>query len=239
MWSTVLVMAIAVIFEPIRIALVVLMLNRRRPMLQLLAFLCGGLTMGIGVGLVVLFILRATPLATKFTVAQVQIAGGLLALLIAVVLATNVSVRTIIRRTPAGTALGGDAGVVLLEPTPTNGLEKLSTRARHFLQGSSLCVAGVSGLGTALPSANYMCAMAAILASGAAPAAQAQALLTFNVVAFTVVEIPLISYLAAPHKTRAFLAGLQAWLRSRRRRDVAVLVAAGGCVMLALGMSGL
>jgi hypothetical protein len=239
MWTTVLLMAISVIFEPIRLSLVVLMLNRRRPMLQLLAFLCGGFTMGLGMGLVVLFILRATPLAGNFTVAKVQIATGLIALLVAVVLATNVSARKLIRRVPAGAAVGGDAGVVLLEPTPPSGLTKLSVHAQRFLQGDSLRVAGVSGLGTALPSANYMGAMAAILASRAAPAAQAQALLVFNVVAFTLAEIPLISYLAAPQKTRAFMAALQAWLRSRGHRDVAVLVAAGGCFMLVLGLSGL
>jgi hypothetical protein len=240
MWTTVLVMAIAVIFEPIRIGLAVLMLNRPRPTLQLFAFLCGGLTMGVGVGLVVLFLLRSTPLAGgRFTVAEVQVAIGLLALLVAVVVATNISVPRLTRRSPAGAPVGGGAGVVVVEAAPPSGLEKLSGRTRQLLQGSSPWVAGVSGLGAALPSPNYLAAMAVILASGAAPAAQAGALLTFNVVAFTLVEIPLISYLAAPHKTRAFITGLHAWLRSRRRRDVAALVAAGGCFMLALGISGL
>jgi hypothetical protein len=84
-----------------------------------------------------------------------------------------------------------------------------------------------------------MGAMAAILTSGVAPVAQAQALLTFNVVAFTMAEIPLVSYLAAPQKTRAFVAALQEWLRSRSHRDAAVLVAAGGCLMLVLGFSRL
>ena len=51
-----------------------------------------------------------------------------------------------------------------------------------------------------------MGSMAVILASHAAPVAQTQALLLFNVVAFTVAELPLISYLAAPEKTRAFMA---------------------------------
>lgn len=105
--------------------------------------------------------------------------------------------------------------------------------------GDSLYVAGVSGLGAALPSANYMGAMAAILASGATPATQALAVVTFNVVAFTVAEVPLVSYLAAPRKTRAFMAALQSWLRSRSRRDAALLVAAGGCLMLTLGLSNL
>ena len=61
MWTTVLVLASSVIFEPIRLGLVVLLLNRRRPLLQLFVFLCGSFTMGFGVGLIVLFSLRATP----------------------------------------------------------------------------------------------------------------------------------------------------------------------------------
>ena len=105
-----LVMALAVIFEPIRLGLAVLMLNRPRPMLQLLTFLCGGFTMGLGVGLVILFILRTTPLAGHFTVAQAQIVAGLLALLVAAALAANVLVRKQIRRVPARAAVGGEAG---------------------------------------------------------------------------------------------------------------------------------
>src|SRR5262249_41669835 len=163
-----------------------------------LTFLAGGFTMGIGVGLVVLFILRATPLAGHFTVAQAQIVAGLLALLVAVILATNVLAHRLIGRIPASTAVGGAAGgqggvggvgggvggVDLLEQTPPVGLKKLSARAQEFLRGDSPYVAWVSGLAVALPSANYLGAMAAILASGAGPVAQAQALLLFNVVAF-------------------------------------------------------
>ena len=94
-------------------------------------------------------------------------------------------------------------------------------------------------LGVALPSANYLGAMAAILAAGVAPATQAEALLVFNVVAFTLVEIPLVSYLAAPQKTRELMAALQEWLRSRSHRGLAALLAAGGCFLLVLGLSSL
>ena len=58
MWITILVMAVAVSLEPFRIGMTVLMLSRPRPILQLLAFLCGGFAMGTTVGLVVLFVLR-------------------------------------------------------------------------------------------------------------------------------------------------------------------------------------
>jgi hypothetical protein len=236
MWATVLVLASSVIFEPIRLGLVVLMLNRRRPLMQLFVFLCGGFTMGVGGGLVVLFALRATPLAGHFTIAKVQVATGLFAVLIAVVLAANVSLRKLVRRAPA-VSPGGGGGVALLERTPPSGSQKLTERARYFLQGDSLYVAGVSGLGAALPSANYMGSMAVILASHAAPVAQVQALLVFNLVAFTMAEIPLVSHLAAPRKTRAFMAALQTWLRSRSQQGVAVLLAAGGCFILVLGLT--
>jgi len=172
-------------------------------------------------------------------VAKVQLATGLIALLIAVVLSTNVSSRKLVRPVAAEAAVRGDGGVALLERTPPSGLQRLTGRARFFLQCDSLFVAGLSGLGAALPSANNLASMAAILASHAAPVAQVQALFAFNVVAFTMAEIPLISYLAAPQKTRVFMAALQAWLRSRSHREVAVLVAAGGCFMLVLGLTNL
>ena len=237
MWTTVLALALSVIFEPIRVGLVVLMLSRRRPMLHLLVFVCGGLTMGVGVGLVLLFVLGATPLTGHLSVATVQITTGLIALLIAVLLATGVSAK-VIRRAPAETAVGGDGGVALLELTPSSRIQQLAARARGVLRGDSLYVAAVSGLGAALPSANYMGAMAAILASGVTPVTQAQALLTFNIVAFAVAEVPLVTYLAAPQMTRAAMASLWDWLRSRTHR-VAILVAAGGCLMLILGLSRL
>ena len=98
MWITVLVMAIMVSLRPVSIGLTAMILNGPRPMQQLLAFLCGAFAMGTSVGLVVLFILRHTLLATtNFTVPKVQIVIGLLALLVAAVLATNIWARQFTR----------------------------------------------------------------------------------------------------------------------------------------------
>jgi hypothetical protein len=238
MWITVLVLAGAVMFEPIRLGLVVLLLSRRRPLVQLLVFLGGGFAMGVGAGLVVLFVLRTAPVAGHVDVPEVQIASGLVALVIAAVLATKAMLRKLVRPVPADAAVGGGGGVGLLEGAAPTGRRPLAERARSFVRGDSLGVAAVSGMGASLPSANYMGSMAAILASHAAPVTQVQALLAFNLVAFTVAEIPLIGYLAAPQKTRAFMGALQNWLRSRGHRDIAALVAAGGCLMLILGVTG-
>ena len=57
--------------------------------------------------------------------------------------------------------------------------------------------------------------MIAILASGATAAEQVGAALMFTVVAFTVVEVPLISYLVTPAKTLAVVRRLNDWIHER------------------------
>jgi hypothetical protein len=216
MLVTVLVMAFAVSVEPFRIGMTVLMLNRPRPALQLIAFLSGGFAMGTTVGLVVLLVFRRRLLgATYFTLPRVQILIGFLTLLVAVVVAMDVPGRLGWR--PA----------------------RLATPAQRLLKGHSLSVAGIAGLGIALPSVDYLAALAVILASGAAALTQVAVLFMFNVVAFALVEIPLLAYLLAPKTTATSVAALHNWIRSRRRLDVAILLAAVGCVFLAVGIAGL
>ena len=110
--------------------------------------------------------------------------------------------------------------------------------ARRLADGHSLWVAAVAGLGIALPSIDYLAALAVIAASGTAAATQFGALLTFNAVAFALVEIPLLGYLVAPVRTQAAMTSLHDWLRSRSRRGVAALLAAVGCVLLVVGILG-
>jgi Sap, sulfolipid-1-addressing protein len=211
MWITILVMAIAVSMEPFRIGMTVLMLNRPRPVLQLLAFLSGGFAMGAAVGLVVIFAFRPGLLwSAHFTLPKVQIAIGVLAVLMAALLAS---------------------GAV---PMP-----KIPARARGLAQGPSLWVAGVAGVGIALPSIDYLAVLAVIVASGAAPSTQVGALLVFNAVAFALVELPLVAYLLAPDRTRALMAALNDWIRSRRRCGAAVVLVAVGGVLLVVGIAGL
>jgi hypothetical protein len=211
MWITILVMAIAVSMEPFRIGMTALMLNRPRPALQLLAFLSGGFAMGATVGLVVIFAFRPGLLGSAhFTLPKVQIAIGALAVLMAALLASGVM------------------------PMP-----RVPARARGLARGPSLWVATVAGLGIALPSIDYLAVLAVIVASGAAPSTQVGALLVFNVVAFAFVELPLVAYLLAPGRTRSLMAALNDWIRSRRRRGAAAVLAVVGCVLLVAGIAGL
>jgi Sap, sulfolipid-1-addressing protein len=213
-WVALLVMAVAVSFEPFRVGMTVLMLNRPRPALQLSAFLCGGLAMGATVGLVVLFILGQRVLsAAHFTLPSVQVAIGAVALVVAAVLASNVRIPFPQRRS-VGTA---------------------PERIRRLATGSSLWVAGGAGMGIALPSVDYLAALALIMASGASRGTQVGALLLFNVIACALVEIPLIAYLVAPERTRKLMGDLNRWVHSHRRRNVAILLGVVGSILLAVG----
>lgn len=204
------VMAIAIGLEPFRIGMTVLMLNRPRPQLQLFAFLCGGFAMGMSVGLVVLFVLRQRLLeSTHFTLPKVQLVLGGLALI--------------------------SATYLWLRPGPEDGDDEgwMSRLGRRLTQGGSLWVAAVAGLAIALPSFDFLAVLAVILASGSGAATQIAALVTFHVVAFTLVEIPLIAFLVAPQRTLAAMTSLNEWMRRRRRREVAVLLAVVGVILLA------
>lgn len=215
MWITVVVMAIAIGLEPFRIGMTVLMLNRPRPQAQLLAFLGGGFVMGTTVGLVVLFALREHLVDNPhFTLPKVQLVIGALALSIAAFLAVRPS-----------SAQRNDGWMSRL-------VDKVTS-------GSSLWVAAAAGLAIALPSVDFLAVLAVILASGAGAASQIAALMLFQIVAFTLVEAPLIAYLIAPQRTRVGMTTLNEWIRSRRRREVSALLGIVGAILIAVGLLGL
>jgi hypothetical protein len=223
MWITLLAMAVAVSLEPFRVGMTILMINRPRPVLQLLAFLIGGFAMGITVGLVVLFILRPALGSAHFNLPTVQIIVGVVLLINAAMVATGV----------LGRRENGSTGLA------SGRFEPLATRTRQLVNGRSLWTAGVAGLGIALPSVDYLAVLALIVASGAAASVQFGALVLFNAVAFGFVELPLLSYVIAPDRTRALLSALQDWLRSNGRRAVTILLTVVGGVLLAAGLAGL
>ena len=241
MWTSVLVLAMAVNFEPIRIGLIALMLSGARPMLQLLAFITGSFAMSISVGFPVLFVFHHGLFGvTNTDGSTAQIVIGVLILLIAVLLATNFPAGRFARR-PTTPLEQTPLEQTPLEQTPLEQtpLEKLSARARSILRGGSPWFSGVMGMSAALPSVDYMALLVLIAASGATPVTQAGALLTFIVVANTLAAIPLGSYLIAPAKTGALLGRFHDWIRARRRRDFAAVLAMAGCIVLALGITGL
>ena len=240
MWTTVLVLAIAVNFEPTRIGLVPLMLSRQRPVLQLIAYLCGNVTMALTFGLLVLFVFERSPLGTSTSSGgRAQIIIGVIALAVAAALMLkslhSSRNRKRLDANAAKTAQQDPAGATI--PRTVDRMTKLVRSV--FQRGNSPWLSGLVGVGVGLPSVDYLALLVVIATSRTSPPEQAAALITFLVIGNAVVTIPLISYLLRPQQTLEKLDKLGAWIRSRSRIDYAIILAAIGVLFIGLGWTHL
>ncbi|QUR67330.1 GAP family protein [Mycobacterium spongiae] len=139
MWTMVLILGMGMAVDPVRLGLAVVMVSRRRPMVNLLAFWLGGIVAGIGVGIAVLVVMREVALAamenatsafssvtSEFTIitgGRLYIALGLFALLVVAVISARARIATRLSEpvfTPATSPVpvGGNAAT-LVEERPT------------------------------------------------------------------------------------------------------------------------
>jgi Sap, sulfolipid-1-addressing protein len=72
---------------------------------------------------------------------------------------------------------------------------------------------------------------------GAGP--QIAALVVFNLIAFALAEIPMVSFLIAPEATRARVDQLYDWMNTHHRVIVTALAAVVGVYLLVVGISKL
>ena len=239
-WGAVLVMALAAMADPLRIGITVLVISRPRPERQLSAFWLGGMAMGLAVGLGVLFVLRDFALVlmqhvasatASSTVGLAQIVMGVLALVVAALIAVGFFAR---RRARVPTPDAEHSAAALQPYTPT-ALWRLSTRAGVALRGESLWVAFLAGAWLATP-LQYVAALAAILASGAAAGMQIGAVVVYNLVALTFAEIPLVSHMVAPARTHEVMLQVHDWVGARRRQLLAAIVAVIGVFLVINGI---
>jgi hypothetical protein len=235
MWSAVFLLSLVVAMDPVRVGITTLLLSRSRPVLNLFVFWLGGMTAGIAVALVVLLFLRdlalpvlrvAISTLSSPTAAHVQVVIGVLAVLIAA--------RYLARQRAPAAVAGADASGPLLQPNTVTASDRLSIRER--LECGSLVVVFVAGLALATPPVEYGAVLITILASTATVGAQVGAALMFTLVAFTVVEVPLIGYLTTPAKTLAVVRRLNEWIFARRQVIPSVLIGVVGALLLVTGM---
>lgn len=228
MWIVVLVLALAISLEPVRPTLVPFMLARPRPKTQLVAFFAGNFVSGLLAGLLMIFVFHHAPfIGNGADGAKVQIGVGVVALVIAAVMATNVSWP---RRTSRADG----------EKPERRALDRAADQWRAFLRkSSSPWLAGILGLGTGLPSVDYIGALVVIISSGASPLAQVGALVMFLVVGNAIVVIPIITLVAAPDRTQAWIARFQTWVRRRNRRQFAAIIAVVGILQVLIGLGRL
>jgi Sap, sulfolipid-1-addressing protein len=240
--DTVIAMALIAASNPIRLGIALLLISRPRPMLNLFTFWSGAMTMATAAGLGVLTVMhRFNPTFMQSISAQAadsdaqntQIAVGLTILAVMALIALVASVRR--ARVPV------PSGGPPTEAPPTDrpgAFVRLRDRVLNVLKGDYLWVAFVVGLGSGFPAIEYLIALAAIAASGQSIGIQVGVVMMFVVVMLWVIEIPLLSYSAAPAHTHAFMVRLHDWAFPRRWRIIATLVAAEAVFLVARGLAG-
>jgi Sap, sulfolipid-1-addressing protein len=259
MWGSVLGLAFLAALDPVRLGVILLLISRPRPVQNLLAYVFGSLTACIPALVIPLAVLNVIPTFRAFgqgldtpaassTVRHIQIGVGVLVLSIAALMTVRIWAR---QRAHLPTPGGGTATLVLESNTPpaisrllgrgqdgaTEGrstIRRLRRRIHDAWENGSTWVAYVIGWIFAGPPPDVVLLVVAIIGTaGAAIGTQVVATITFIVGMLAVVEIILVSYLAAPAKTQAVLRRVQDWAGDHRRHVLAAILAVVGVSLVA------
>ncbi len=233
MWGSLLVLALPIAFDPVRLGFNLLLVSRARPAHNLLMYWVGCALVGFSLLLIPILVLHFTPTFSSFVrdlanpattassaVRNIEIVAGVLVLSVAALLA----VRFFTRRDANSTS-----------PQLTG---RLRSRVNNAWESGSSWVALAIGVWAGPNPAMVVFGLTAILTSGAAVGVQTGAAIVFIVETLAVVEIVLLSNLIAPNRTEAILRRLHDWTRAYRRQIFVAMLTVVGLVLVAQGMGG-
>ncbi|WP_197517953.1 GAP family protein [Mycobacterium sp. E796] len=258
-----LVLTLLLTFDPVRLGVVLLLISRPRPVSNLLAYWVGAMAVSVPYMLVPLIVLHLVPPFRSFAqrvsrgtfanpaVHHIQIGIGVLALSIAAVLAVRLrtSQQALLAAPDGGASTSvPDLNTAIATSQPQGGapdapagrslVRRFRGRARNMWESESLKVPLVVGLAMGPPPVSVLLVLTTIVVSGAAIGTQVALAFAWVFVIFAAVEIPLMSYVAAPAKTQAALQRLHDWVSANRRQVLIGVVALAGFAMLAVGIVG-
>ena len=250
MWGSVLGLALLTALNPLRLGLALLIISRPRPVQNLLAYWVGCLTGCIPAVVVPLTLLHVTPifktfaggLAMSSTVRHIQLGMGVLALSIAALMTARALTRRR-QRAQLATPGGNTSTLVLDSNTPTaisrllSLILRLPRRVQNAWENGSSWVAFVIGMGFGGTEPDVgLVLLTIIVTSGAAIGTQISAAIAFIAGTLAIIEITLVSYLAAPTKTQGVLRQLHDWALAHRRQILVAIFAVVGVSLVAHGM---
>jgi hypothetical protein len=239
MWATVVLMALVAGRGPARIAAVIVISSKSRPVRLFAAYLAGGFGVSLIVGAMVLFVLEGMGVGLRAGLPPyIDIVVGVFALVVAVVVGGGVvgRVRSKIRRRAAAETVAGQASRGI-ERLPA--FHKLPQPVQNAVLGESVWVACIAGVAVGMPSVYYLAAIAAILSADARLGSSIAALVVFNVIAFILTEISIVSFVRAPIATRKWVDRLYTWATNRQRLVMGLLPGMVGIYLLITGISKL
>lgn len=262
MWGSVLALGILVGLDPMRLGITLLVISRPRPVQNLLMFGAGCAAACIPTLVIPLTLLHATPMfkstaeawAKSSTGGYIQIGMGSVALMTATVLTVHFWVR---QRATVPAPEGGTSTLVseantstpvsrLLaraQDAPAEGgsvFRRLLRRGHDAWEDGSLWVSFVIGFSFAgAPPDVALFLLAIVVVSGAAVGTQITATIAFVVGMLAVVEVVLVSYLAAPAKTEAIVQRLHDWAWAHHRKILVAMCVLAGTMLIAKGLNSI
>jgi MFS family permease len=220
----VLVLAIASAVSPAILAVVIVVLHRPRPRRLLAAYLFGGMLTSIVVGMAIVRSLHGLAVLSGPSPAAdpiVNFTVGLLALIVAYVLATDRDARLEERRRSRRDARP--------ERDPWS---------QRVLDRGTVPIAFAVGVALNLPGAFYLVALKDIAQGQQGFGRQLLAVVVFNLIMFILAELPLLGYSFAPEETQDRVERLNAWLGRHARQIVIVVATTIGLYLVARGVIG-
>jgi hypothetical protein len=221
------VVALDAALYPTLLAAVAILLSqpRRRPLLA--AYLAGGLTVSIALGLGIVAVLKGSGAVNNDRaglswITDVSVGG--LALLLAVALATRADARFKERRRAAG-ADPAEREATAQEPL-----------TQRILARGSVPIVFLAALAINLPGAAYLVGLKDIAAGHHGTGAVIVLVVAFNVVMFALAEIPLVGLVVAPERTVTLVQHVNGWVSANSRRIAVVLCVVLGVFLIARGV---
>ncbi len=224
--TEVILLSLTASFNPTLVAAVTVMLLLDRPAKLMAGYLAGALMTSITAGIIIVFSLSnsgATNTTENTISPSVDIALGVIALIIAFVLYTGRAARLAERRRERKAA------------KPDKGPPRWQ---RELNKGSPRTTFVVGALLT-LPGASYLAGLHQIHELHYSKAATVLLVIGFNLVMLWLIEVPLASFLVAPEWTPKAISRSKAWV-SRHAQTFAIRGFAGiGALLVIKGIVGL
>ncbi|HKG38180.1 MAG TPA: GAP family protein [Conexibacter sp.] len=217
-----LVLAFEAALYPTLLAAVVILLSLERPKRLIAAYLAGGMTISITLGLLIVELLGGTNLVESqqslLSWTGDLVIGGL-AVLLAVALAMHADDRMRERRSTRRAVpvpVGGAPAPIA--PDSVADAPNAEPWSQRLLARGSVPVVFVAALFVNIPGAAYLVALKDIAAADQSFAADLGQILLFNVIMFLLAEIPLVGLIVAPEKTNALVDRMNTWLHDHSRQ---------------------
>lgn len=224
-------LALVAAANPTLLAAVTLMLFLPSPKRLLLGYLAGALLVSLTIGFVIVFVVHdssATSAGRSTVSPSIDIAFGLILLLVAYVLNSGHDQRLKERRTLRKQAKAGGA-----EPE-----EKGPTKVEQLLGRGSARVTFALGVVLTLPGISYLAALHDLQTLGYGTIAEILVIVGFNVMLLIFLIVPLVGFFVAPERTVVEVQRFRAWLTRSGRRMAIDGAAIFGVLLLIRGLIG-